>query len=440
MRLNEKNGSIHNETLANKISYYHLLLLMASLPFDMFYSHIILISYTIHTTINLNKTSFGKLRDPKLLVLQSVFLVTLISTIYTINTNEAFQAWSGQITIFLIPIVFCLNPFDIKKYKPQLLTGFAMVCTATIAYLSIDALITIKHYHLPFMVLFSGAFTNHNFSEPINMHATFFSMQVVIALVYLLSLLVKETGRYKKLCYLFCCVVLLAGIIQLSSKSIFVVLAVIINVVFPYFLLTGKKRLQFIITSVALTMLIAGGITISGNFRERYITSLTDDLSNSVPGQTTDTRLARWQITYGLIKMSPVIGYGAGSEIGLLQDGFYNHKLYNSYLNKLNTHSEYLSFLLKSGIIGLLIYLGTLAFGFRAALRDKDVLFLTFMLLIAVVSLSENLLDVDKGIIFYAFFFTFFTTEKTKQPIDYQNIKPKEYLKQAATKPELVTS
>ena len=428
------------DTTANKISYCHLLLFMASLPFDMFYSHIILISYAVHTIINLNKDSFKRLLNRRILILQSVFLVTLLSTIYTLWPNEAFQAWGGQITIFLIPIVFCLNPFDVKKYRPQLLAGFALVCTGTITYLFSDALFTIRYYHLPFITLFSGAFTNHNFSQPINMHATFFSMQVVIALVYLLSLLVKEMGTYKKLFYLFCCAILLAGIIQLSSKSIFVVLAIVINVVFPYFLLTGKKRLYFIITSIALTLLIAGGITFSGNFRERYITSFTDDLSRSVAGQTTDTRLARWHVTFGLIKRSPVIGYGAGSEIGLLQDGFYDHKLYNSYLNKLNTHSEYLSFLLKSGIIGLLIYLGTLAYGFRAALRRRDIFLFTFILLIAVVSLSENLLDVDKGIIFYAFFFTFFVTNKVKQPVDYQTIKSKEYLEAAATKLVAVTS
>jgi len=336
--------------------------------------------------------------------------------------------------------VFYLSPFDVKKYRAKLLMGFALVCTAIIAYLFIDALITIRHYHLPFMVLFSGAFTNHNFSEPINMHATFFSMQVAIALVYILSLLVKEAGIYKKLFYMLCCAILLAGVVQLSSKSIFAVLVITINVVFPYFLLNGKKRLYFVITSLTLTLLVAAGIFASGNFRERYITSLTDDLSQSVTGQTTDTRLARWQVTYELIKRSPVIGYGAGSEIGLLQDGFYQHKLYNSYLNKLNTHSEYLSFLLKSGIIGLLIYIGTLAFGFRAAFHNKDILFFTFMLLIAVVSLSENLLDVDKGIIFYAFFFAFFVAENLKQPIDYQIIKPKEYLKPVATKEVPVTS
>jgi len=55
-----------------------------------------------------------------------------------------------------------------------------------------------------------------------------------------------------------------------------------------------------------------------------------------------------------------------------------------------------------------LIYLSTLGFGFKIAVRQKDLLFFTFMVLIAIVSFSENLLDVDKGIIFYAFFFSFF--------------------------------
>jgi O-antigen ligase len=126
-------------------------------------------------------------------------------------------------------------------------------------------------------------------------------------------------------------------------------------------------------------------------------------------GEVTDSRLARWGVTADLIKKSPVIGYGAGSEIGLLQNGFYNDKLYDSYLNRLNTHSEYLSITLKSGIIGLSIYLTTLIFGFKRSIRQRDILFFTFMMLISIVSISENLLDVDKGIIFYAFFFSFFT-------------------------------
>jgi O-antigen ligase len=160
--------------------------------------------------------------------------------------------------------------------------------------------------------------------------------------------------------------------------------------------------------SACLSVLVVIGILSSGTLKDRYINELRIDLSKSPIGQTTDSRLARWSVVIELIGKARVIGYGAGSEIGLLQEGFFNNKLYNSYLNRLNAHSQYLSFLLKSGIIGLFIYIATLAFGFNISFRQKDLLFFTFMALIAIISLSENLLDVDKGISFYAFFFAFF--------------------------------
>jgi O-antigen ligase len=396
------------DSLANKISYYHLILLMASLPFDRFYSHLILISYAIHTLIHLNKKTIKPVFKLRTIALQSVFYVTILTSIYTINHQEAFNEWGKQITIFLIPLLFCLNPLDIKKYRPQLLIAFALICTATIVYLYFDAMVTIRHYRLPFSTLFTPAFTNHNFSEPIDMHATFFSMQVVVALVYILSVLIKEGAFYKKIFYLICCCILTAGLVQLGSKSIFITLIIAINIAFPYFLLKGKGRLRFTLVSTSITVLAFIFILNSGAFKERYVTELRQDLSKSVAGASIDSRIDRWKVTIALISKSPIIGYGAGSEIGLLQTSFYNKKFYNSYLNKLNAHNEYLSFLVKSGIIGLLIYVSTLAFGFLISFRQKDLLFFTFMLLIAIVSLSENLLDVDKGIFFYAFFFSFF--------------------------------
>lgn len=396
------------DSLANKISYYHLVLLMASLPFDRFYSHLILISFAIHTLIHLKKSEIKPIFRYRTLLLQSVFFVTVLSTIYTVNQPEAFNEWGKHITIFLFPILFCLNPLDLKKYLPQLFTWFALVCTATIVYLYADALVVIRHYQLPLKTLFTAAFTNHNFSEPIDMHATFFSMQIAVALVYLLSVLAKAPRFYHKPLHLVCSLVLAAGLLQLSSKSIFITLVIVLTVVLPLFLLTGKGRTRFIafagLVSIAAVVLIFN----SGALRKRYFTELNRDLTKTEAGAPNDSRLARWAAAGHLIAKRPVIGYGAGSEISLLQGEFYKDGLFNSYLNRLNSHSEYLSFLLKSGLIGLLVYLTTLAFGFTKAIGKKDLLFFTFMLLIAIVSLSENLLDVDKGIFFYAFFFSFF--------------------------------
>src|ERR1700712_2666229 len=155
------------DNLANKISYYHLVLFVLSLPFDRFYSHLLLVSLAVHTLIHFNKNTIKPVFTLRTLALQSVAFVTLISTIYTINLQQAFVEWELAIPIVVFPLLFCFNPLDLKKYRGQLLLIFAFGCSATILYLYIDALMTIWHYHLPLQAIISPAFTNHNFSEPI---------------------------------------------------------------------------------------------------------------------------------------------------------------------------------------------------------------------------------------------------------------------------------
>jgi len=176
----------------------------------------------------------------------------------------------------------------------------------------------------------------------------------------------------------------------------------------PWFSLQSAKWRRYVLVSSSLSLLLIGGILYSNTFRERYVTELTTDLSPAKKGDVIDSRIARWSVITDLIKKKPVVGYGTGTEVGLLHDAFYNNKLYNSFLHNLNAHNEYLSFLIKSGVIGLLVYLAILALGFRISLQQKDLLFFSFMVIITTVSFSENILDVDKGIIYYAFFYSFF--------------------------------
>jgi O-antigen ligase len=393
---------------ATKISFYHILLFMASLPFDMFYSHVILISFCLHTLIHLNREDLRPVFTLRNLALQSVFIVTALSTIYTINRPEAFSQLGRHVPILLFPVLFSISPFDLKKYRNQLLLGFSLVCSAMVGYLYLDALYTIRFYGLPIKSIFSSSFTNHNFSDPIGMHATFFSLQLGIALICLLSALLKETDRKWQLFYAACVCLLAAGLLQLSSKAVFFAVLLVVNIAVPVFLLQGKVKRKFVWITGSFSVLIIGAILTMGFLKTRYISNLKYDMELTSRNALLDSRLDRWSTSFELIKQKPIIGYGAGSELGLLHESFYAKKYYSSFINHLNTHNEYLSFWLKSGIIGLLIYLVTLAFGFKQALKRKDLLFFTFMVLIAFVSFSENLLDVDKGVIFYAFFFSFF--------------------------------
>src|SRR5471030_3339163 len=110
-----------NDSLANKISYYHLLFLLASLPFDLFYSHVILISFALHTIIQFKRQKLSAIFNWQVPVLMSVFFVTMLSTIYAPDKPAAFNEWGKQITILLFPLLFCFTSFDIEKYKNNLL-------------------------------------------------------------------------------------------------------------------------------------------------------------------------------------------------------------------------------------------------------------------------------------------------------------------------------
>jgi len=125
--------------------------------------------------------------------------------------------------------------------------------------------------------------------------------------------------------------------------------------------------------------------------------------------------MKRWVLELQLIKQSPWIGYGSGSEKQVLKDKYFDEKFYRSYLVELNAHNQYLSFLINSGIAGLLLYLYILFYGLSKAIKGREFLLMAFLILIAVVSVSENILDLNKGIFFYSFFFPLFLLSSNEQ-------------------------
>src|SRR5690606_17819054 len=149
------------DNVANKISFYHVILLLLSLPYDRFYSHIIFISFAVHTLIHLKKERLKHAVTWTNLLLQSVFFLTLLGIIYSSNRPEGFTELGRQAFILLIPLLFSLSTLDFRKYQYPLMLVFTWGCAATVGYLYLHALATIRYYDLSFTKLFSHAFINH---------------------------------------------------------------------------------------------------------------------------------------------------------------------------------------------------------------------------------------------------------------------------------------
>lgn len=397
------------DTAENKISFYHLLFFVVLLPFDYFYSQLVLISFGLHTLIHVKKSRLRLLLKKETWLPVTVFLILLLSISYSPDKKEGLDISGRQSALLLMPVILTLSNLNLAKYKLQLLQAFAVTCTAAVIYLYIDAVYTIRYFHLPAGSLFTAAFTNHNFSLPIALHATYLAMYIALSIAIVLFSLLQAKEKSVRFLSVGSMAVLTAGLIQLTSRAVVIALLLTVVAGFAFFLLQGKKR--WIATGITVIVSVIAGIFVLENntFKQRYISELKNDLANQpVTDEMLEPRIIRWQIAIELIKNSPVLGYGNGAEKELLKEKYFQNKLYISFLREFNAHSQYLSFLLRSGIAGLAVFLLVLAFAFRAAFRKKDFLFFAFLVLTAIVSVSENMLDVNKGIFFYSFFLSVF--------------------------------
>ena len=398
--------------IINRIGCLHLCAFVASLPFDRFYSELILISYSLYVLVNMREKRLLFLLTKELLITSSLFLLALAGMCYSPYPEEAKNDIGKQMALILFPFLFALGHLNLKKYYGIILYSLPLSCTAVILYLYLHTFRIMIYYQLPIKKLLSVSFINHNFSAPLEMHATMLSMYVALSIFVLLDNLYKKRSR--KLLHVTGIIILCAGLVQLGSKSVIISTLIIANLIFPLMARLKRKHL-FIIASILLSTATLFEVARLDSLRDRFITSLHDDLTqSSINNEIIEPRIKRWEIATSLIKGAPVWGYGTGSEIPTLKTAYFKNKLYNAYLKEMNTHNEYLSLALKYGIAGVMVYLFVLGFGIFVAYHQRNFIFLSFLVIVIVVSTAENLLDVNKGIFFFSFFYNFFIFHQAK--------------------------
>lgn len=135
-------------------------------------------------------------------------------------------------------------------------------------------------------------------------------------------------------------------------------------------------------------------------------------------GHSLTQRFEFWKAAFGIINENKLIGVGTGD----VQDAFdLQYDKMNSPLNKefrKRAHNQYLSIAVAFGLIGLIWFLITLVYPMFVCKKNFDYLYITFFLIVTVSFLTEDTLETQAGITFYAFFNSFFlfvnkTEEKT---------------------------
>ena len=125
-------------------------------------------------------------------------------------------------------------------------------------------------------------------------------------------------------------------------------------------------------------------------------------------GHSLVQRFEYWKTAIAIIKNHFWIGVGAGD----VQDAFNKqYEVSKSVLmpeRRLHSHNQYLSISVGMGIIGLMWFLITLCYPMYRFQLQNNFLYMTFFIIAALSFFTEDTLETQAGVTFYAFFNCFF--------------------------------
>lgn len=197
--------------------------------------------------------------------------------------------------------------------------------------------------------------------------------------------------------------ILIFGLLILARKGVIASFFILSGILL--FLKNDKKqtaKLVFVFIGLFLVSLCV--TEIRSRFLELFDTSKVVNNKETSSG----IRYILWNTSEKVIKNSNYLGYGVGDAQEVLSkqlalDGY-------AVLSKenYNAHNQYLQIGLATGVIGILLYLFSVAYLFRNFMKRKNAEAIVFLLFFIFVFLFESVLERQNGIIIYSFITSMF--------------------------------
>lgn len=377
----------HLENLTN--FFLILFILFTVLPVKLNFSSLTIIALVFLSLLNLiiiRKISF-RLSSHFIFITTIPLVIYGLGLINTVNIDYGVGFLSKNMSFFAFPLIF----FSLNKYvnKDLLFKSYLVGLFVTNLYL-----LYLFVYYFNFGLRFYKIVTVDIY------HSTYLGMYSLFAYWVCINFFKKNN---KKL-YLFLAVFFLLSAIISSSRIIFILSMLSIIVFFTSIIKTKGKRIAAFVLLILFGIMALSSIP---SYKQKFnqfieLDKIGFDKDNY---RSLSSRFGKIEASFAVIKKKLWFGTGTGDAKDKLVKEYKKMKFTMGYKNKYNPHNQYLDNLVRNGIIGGMIsLLAIYFFPFYISIRRKEKLLLAFIIIIAVVSLTESILDRHKGITFYVFF------------------------------------
>lgn len=448
MDLKAKHVGVENVTSSffkDQLPFY-LLVVLSFFPIMPYGVMSVAIILFVATCIGINfknfRFHFEKIGIRPLLLNVGFFLLLLITLTYSENFKFGWRQIERGLPLLLFPIVFLyFTPIINKKQWRIILSSFVFANLIFIGYLFFYLVNSASDYVVPnkeglilfeslnskgffaqlkdlwngtfYEVLYYARKTKESFLE---IHKTYASQGILWSIVILSFLSLKDRlSPIKKLMQIVLLLILVVVLAYLYSMMNLMLLVILSPLLIYAALGPIKRRIWITVGSLALALgtlfMITFGQSLSSDSYEKYkqYENPMFIFSNIEKMLQKDERNAINVCNVSLFKESPLLGYGVGDVQDQLNSCYANFAKNTSSApsleeQNLNSHNYYAFIGLAGGIIAVVLFLAMIGFNLSIGVRNKDFLYLAFILIIAMNLLTENTLGRANGILFFALF------------------------------------
>jgi len=130
-------------------------------------------------------------------------------------------------------------------------------------------------------------------------------------------------------------------------------------------------------------------------------------------------RVKMWPIILKDLNIKEILlGVGLGDTNQRFIQAYKNNNLEYAAATELNAHNQYIQTLVSTGILGLLLLLTIIGYGFWFVYINRDMLLFLFFTIISVNFIFESMLERVFGVLFFVFFLLILSSKPQNKKMD----------------------
>lgn len=352
------------------------------------------------------KTIKKTLRDyPIIWLFIGLFFVQVMGLCYTENLKAGRVALEQRLAFLLFPFIV----LSAKRLTSQQVNRIFQLFTFGWLLLSLLSLVLGLIHNQEVIGEFNEntywLLSRHELTRPVGFNAVMAALFVGFCMLWLAKELLKNWHRlakWQKVSYSFLMCYFTAYQVLLSSRTIFVSVALLLYVGTIFRLIQQQKKLIAALAALLIPLLFFVAIYNHEVAWSRFVDVVKfEKKMEETQFGGYQLRVEIWKSAWKVIQEQPILGVGTGDAWTSIIAAHQERGFTEAVEKRFHAHNQYLHDWMTLGIMGLLLLIANFLIPIIITIKKQQFFYLSFLLLISLSCLTDITLGFYKGIFFF---------------------------------------